>query len=121
MYNACVYQQSPDVDAEIDVASLPGSSPTTDASEGLELETAWTNALVWLTAKIMHYCFQSSGPEPRENSRTWQTLTSALDEWEQQKPLTFRPIWQSETDPSADGEYFPRTLFVADWHGGCQA
>ena len=119
MYNACVYQQSPDVDVEIGVASLPPSSPTDRASQSLEVETAWTNALVWLTAKVMHYCFQNSGQEPRDNAGTWQTLTSALDDWEQHKPATFQPIWQSEIDSSPGRECFPSTSFIADWHGMC--
>lgn len=119
MYNACVYQQSPDVDVEIDVAPLPPSSPTDRASKTLEVETAWTNALVWLTAKVMHYCFRNFGQELRDNSRTWQTLTSALDYWEQQKPTTFQPIWQNEIDSSPGRECFPSTSFIADWHGMC--
>ena len=114
MYNACVYQQSPDLDVEIDVAPLPPSSPRDCASKSLEVETAWTNALVWLTAKIMHYGFQNFS---HDKSMIWQTLTSALDEWEQRKPTTFQPIWQSESGSSPGRRCFPSTRFIADWHG----
>lgn len=116
MYNACVYQQPPDVDPETDVASLSISHLPTTLAQELEQEAAWTNSLVWLTTKVMHFCFRLSSLEIHERLSQWHSLNVALDQWQSQRPLSFEPIWIGQAEPEADNP-FPVVLLTADWHG----
>lgn len=113
MYNACVYQQPPDVDPATDVAPIVIRQPTTFA-ENLLHEAAFTNSLVWLTTRVMHFCFRSGGQDMHERLLQWNSLNNALAAWHAQRPLSFDPIWIGEANTE---HAFPVVLLKADWHG----
>lgn len=115
MYNACVYQQPPDVDQETNVAPSTVLHPSSSFSEELEHEGAWTNSLVWLTTNIMHFCFRPVNQDIHERSKQWRGLNIALEEWQSQRPKSFEPIWAGATSETINP--FPRVVLTADWHG----
>ena len=117
MYNSCVYQQPPDVDIDTDVAHLPVSDITIAFTQELQLETAWTNSLVWLTTKIMHLCFRLGNQELHDRLSQWKSLSDALDQWQLQRPASFQPIWIDEPEAMTEQRPFPVVLLSADWHG----
>ena len=116
MYNACVYQQPPDVDLDTDIRTVDITQNGTNFIQESEQQAAWTNYLVWLTIKVMHFCFRSSRQEIHERLSEWHSLDDDLNQWQTQRPSSFQPIWVSQADPEADSP-FPVVLLMTDWHG----
>lgn len=116
MYNACVYQQPPDVDPDIDVRPVDMTQGASSFVQKLEQQAAWTNYVVWLTIKVMHFCFRSGRQEIHEQLSEWEKLGADLDQWQSRRPSSFEPIWVSQADSEA-GSPFPVVLLMTDWHG----
>jgi hypothetical protein len=113
LYNACVYQQAPNVDLGLVLMAPPVGG---DSVSDLKAETAWANTMTWICATLVHFSFGSSYPEPSTRMRRWQELADAVEGWRKSRPRTFDPIWYS--DPVAgSGNPFPEIWFTADWHG----
>lgn len=119
MYNACVYQQPPDVDPETDVRPVNTTQHASSFIQELEQQAAWTNYLVWLTIKVMHFCFRRGRQEINERLSEWQGLGADLDRWQSQRPSSFEPVWVGQADSEA-GSPFPVVLLMTDWHGEIQ-
>ncbi|KAJ5865275.1 uncharacterized protein N7529_007191 [Penicillium soppii] len=115
LYNACVHQQSPNVD--LDLVLIPPPSEC-DSLSNLNSETAWANTMTWICATVVHFCFGPSYPEPSTRMLRWQELSEAVDSWMSTRPSTFDPIWYSEAVPGS-GNPFPEIWFTADWHSMC--
>jgi hypothetical protein len=116
MYNACVYQQPPDVDPETDVRVVDVTQNAISFTQILEQQASWTNYLVWLTIKVMHFCFRPGRQDITVRLPEWQDLGADLDHWQRQRPSSFEPIWISQADSTA-GSPFPVVLLTTDWHG----
>lgn len=116
MYNACIYQHPPDLDLNVKMAPIPSHSAQRPCDD-FRRETSWTNAIVWLTAKIMRFCFQSAAQNPGQRKRLWHDFSTALDQWEHQKPSTFEPTWQDQDLSAEESPRFPVVIFLRDWHG----
>lgn len=115
LYNACVNQQSPNLDFNLIV--LP--PPSADASLiGIETETAWSNTMTWICAQVIRFCFGDTVSPPRTDTyeQRWLEMSRAVKDWQDSKPSTFEPIWYSEPEPDGDNP-FPEILFTSDWHG----
>ncbi len=116
MYNACIYQHPPDLNLNARMAPmLP--RPAQELHDESQLDTSWTNAIVWLTAKIMRFCFQSSVQSPGQRKVIWDELSNALDQWNHQKPSTFEPLWQDHSSTTGENSPFPVIICLRDWHG----
>lgn len=119
MYNACIYQHPPDLDLNVRMAPiLP--RPFEELRDEYRLETSWSNAVVWLAAKIMRFCFQSSVQSPNQRKGQWHELSCALDDWNDQKPSSFKPIWQ-DSPGTGESLRFPVIICLKDWHGMLQS
>lgn len=114
MYNSCVYQHPLDLDVDIDAAPLPDQA-SERYSDGLAVETAWSNALVWLTAKILHFCFRHDFRGLADRMSSWRRLASELAEWEHRVPASFNALLE-DTETGCTASVFPTILFIADWH-----
>ncbi|KAJ6051257.1 hypothetical protein N7460_001791 [Penicillium canescens] len=112
LYNACVHQQSPNVDLDLVLIPPPGGG---DSLSNLKSETAWANTMTWICATVVHFCFGPSYPEPFARMCRWQELSEAVESWMSTRPSTFDPIWYSEAVPG-NGNPFPEIWFTADWH-----
>lgn len=116
MYNACIYQHPPDLNLNVGMAPiLP--RPAQGLDDETRLETSWANAIVWLTAKIMRFCFQSSVQSPGQRKVVWDGLSNALDQWNCQKPVAFEPLWRDQSSTAAEMSPFPIIICLRDWHG----
>lgn len=115
LYNACVNQQSPNLDFNLTV--LPPPSPDNFVIK-IETETAWANTMTWNCARVIGFCFGDTaslpGSEARE--RRWLEMSKAVQDWQDSRPSTFEPIYWSEPDHSGDNP-FPEIWFTSDWHG----
>lgn len=115
LYNACVYQQPPNVDPNLVLLPPPsGGDPISD----LKSETAWANTMTWICATVVHFCFGSNYPEPLARMHKWRELYDAVESWRKNRPDTFDPIWYSDPVPG-NSNPFPEIWFTADWHGMC--
>ncbi|KAG9736944.1 hypothetical protein KCU77_g16774, partial [Aureobasidium melanogenum] len=111
LYNACVFQQQPNIDLHHELSPIPHSW---DGSSRLRSETAWANNITWICVTIVHFCFGKDSNEPSTRMLKWQELSILLESWRNTRPDTFDPIWQS-AEPT-DNCPFPEIRFVADWH-----
>jgi hypothetical protein len=115
LYNACVNQQSPNLDFNLIVLPPP---PTDDSVVNVETETAWANTMTWICARVIRFCFGDTaslpGSEARE--RRWLEMVQAVQDWQDSRPSTFEPICWSESDHSNDNP-FPGIWFTSDGHG----
>lgn len=119
LYNACVNQQSPNLDFNLVVLQPP---PTDDSVINVETETAWANTMTWICARVICFCFGDTASLPRSNARErrWLELSKEVQDWQDSRPSTFEPICWIEPARSDDNP-FPEILFTSDWHGkiGC--
>lgn len=116
MYNACIYQHPPDLNLNVSMAPMLPRPAQGNVDESL-LETSWANAIVWLTAKVMRFCFQSSVESLGQRKGMWDELSNALDQWNHQKPSTFEPLWQDHSPTVGRYPRFPVVICLRDWHG----
>lgn len=77
-----------------------------------KVDCAWTNRLVGLACEVVNYCFGSQ----QQSIEKWMSLTTRVESWNIQKPLTFEPFFEQSSDIS-DGHPFPTVHLLNDWHG----
>ena len=110
LYNACINQQTPNVDFSLTLLPIPSLG----SADMLRSETAWANTMTWICATIVHFCFSSDPQDHSTRMPKWQELNKAVEDWATSRPPSFNPIWQG--DGSCDGNPFPEYYFAADWH-----
>lgn len=113
LYNACVYQVTPNVNLKRMLSEIP---PAPDHLTELRSETGWANWATWLCATVVDFAFGSDKQEHSQRVQKWQDLSLAIENWRAHRPATFEPIWASETGEVPDMP-FPEIRFAADWHG----
>lgn len=115
LYNACVNQQSPNLDFSL-IVLPPPSTDTTNVN--VETETAWANAITWICARVVKFCFGDTASLPGGEARQqrWYELSQSIQNWQNSKPGTFDPIWCAQPDHSSENP-FPEIWFTSDWHG----
>jgi hypothetical protein len=84
--------------------NLEAYAPQMDSS--VLWDWAWANRMVWTTAEIVAFAFSTDKSQSR-----LQDLKRNTEEWYQQKPDSFRPLYV------ARGAVFPEIHFVRPWHG----
>ncbi|KAG9701412.1 hypothetical protein KCU76_g11, partial [Aureobasidium melanogenum] len=107
LYNACVFQQPPNIDLHHELSPTPHSW---DGSSKLRSETAWANNMTWICVTVVHFCFGKDSHEPSARMLKWQELSIALESWRNTRPDTFDPIWQC-AEPTDDCP-FPEIRFL---------
>ncbi len=117
LYNACVNQQPPNVDFDLIVLPPP---PAEGLLVDTKTETAWANAMTWISATVVQFCFGTglTISDRLKRMRKWQELSESVKTWHRTKPSTFDPIWYSEPAPDSRNP-FPDIWFTADCHGTC--
>ena len=115
LYNACVNQQSPNLDP--DLLLIDPSSFSRKGDAGLGSETAWANTITWITATIVKFCFGCEPQDPREKLLKWEELSAATENWAKSRPSTFDPLWASNSSSGCPAHPFPIFYFSCDWHG----
>lgn len=110
LYNACINQQAPNVDFSLTLLPIPRPGD----GDTLRCETAWANAMTWICATVVQFCFGTHTQEHSSRMPKWQELSHAVEDWARSRPPSFNPIWQSSG--SSDGSPFPEYYFAADWH-----
>ncbi|KAF2787521.1 hypothetical protein K505DRAFT_411392 [Melanomma pulvis-pyrius CBS 109.77] len=113
LYSASVNQQPPNIDFNLQLHPIPAPPADPSPASTLTRETAWANKMTWICACIVQYAFDGVEVEPASRVRQSQALSNALEEWKNERPSTFNPIWQA---PARDVSVFPEIWFTADWH-----
>jgi hypothetical protein len=74
----------------------------------------WANAISYVLAKTINFCFENSESQPTEGRvSTWKLLAADVASWEEYRPATFDPFSEA---PKA-GNVFPSIWLVRPWHG----
>jgi hypothetical protein len=112
---ATINQQPPNIDFSLQLHPTPASMHDAHPLARLRLETAWANQMTWNLAHVINYCFDTSDLQGERNqrSRRWQELWDQVQQWANERPQAFDPIWQGEA--GARGR-FPQIWFTTDWH-----
>lgn len=115
LYNACVNQQSPNLDFNR-IVSPPPSTHTSIVN--VETETAWANTITWICARVVQFCFGDTASLPGGEARQqrWLELSKGIQNWQDSRPGTFEPVWYAQPDHSSENP-FPEIWFTSDWHG----
>lgn len=81
--------------------------------------------MTWICSQIVQYCFgggygTSGSGSLEQNARMakWKELNDKVEEWVNERPRTFDPVWESAGERSETSDNpFPDIMFAADWHG----
>ncbi|KAF2996494.1 hypothetical protein E8E13_005418 [Curvularia kusanoi] len=115
LYNATISQESLDLDFTLTLEPITPADDDKHPLDWLTRSTAWSNHILWNTARIANFCFSSPGCEETSTSRasTWQELWDNNASWQAQRPAEFDPIGSG---PPRNGDAFADIWFTADWH-----
>lgn len=113
---ATINQQTPNIDFSLQLHPKPASMHDAHPLARLSLETAWSNQMTWKLAHVVNYCFDNNDVQNERNSRAqrWQTLSDQVQQWADERPEAFDPIFQGT---AGIGRPFPEIWFTSDWHG----
>lgn len=117
LYSASVNQQPPNIDFNLQLHPIPTPLANPSPASTLRRETAWANKMTWICACVVQYAFDGVEFEPASRMRQSQGLSNALEEWKNERPSSFNPIWQGL---AGEVSVFPEIWFTADWHGECE-
>lgn len=117
LYNATINQQSLDVDISLKVHPPPMMISTSEHPlVRLKIETAWTNQMVWNTARVVNFCYEAAHPlsDRQRRSQKWQELWDIVQSWMKERPDGFNAIYEGASHSTTA---FQQIWFTADWHG----
>ncbi|KAF2851093.1 hypothetical protein T440DRAFT_68060 [Plenodomus tracheiphilus IPT5] len=115
LYNATINQTTLDIDFSLQLHPTPSSMRDSHPLARLRLETAWCNQMVWNTACVVNFCYESADPQTERIHRPqrWQELWDLIQAWNNERPEAFNAIFDGT---SGDESAFRVILFTADWH-----
>ncbi|KAI8939425.1 hypothetical protein NX059_003205 [Plenodomus lindquistii] len=115
LYNATINQQTLDIDFSLQLHPTPSSMRDSHPLARLRLETAWCNQMVWNTAQIVNFCYETADPQTERVRRPhkWQELWDLLHAWMAERPEGFNAIFEGDSNPA---HAFKDIWFTADWH-----
>lgn len=113
---ATINQQPPNIDFSLQLHPTPASMHDSHPLARLRLETAWSNRMTWNLANVVNYCFDDNDMQSERSVRKqrWQTLSDEVQQWANERPDAFDPIWQGNAGETGS---FPEIWFTSDWHG----
>lgn len=113
---ATINQQTPNIDFSLQLHPTPASMHDAHPLARLRLETAWSNQMTWNLAHVVNYCFDNSDAQSELSVRTqrWQALSDQVQQWANERPEAFDPIFQGTPE---EGRPFADIWFTSDWHG----
>lgn len=115
LYNATINQQTLDIDFSLELHPKPSSLHDSHPLARLRLETAWSNQMLWNTARVVNFCYETGDPQNERVRRPqkWQELWNLVHEWRNERPEGFDAIYEGESNST---NAFGRIWFTADWH-----
>ncbi|KAH7394079.1 hypothetical protein DE146DRAFT_765693 [Phaeosphaeria sp. MPI-PUGE-AT-0046c] len=111
LYMATIDQHTPNIDFSLQLHPTPASMHDSHPLARLRLETAWSNQMTWNLAHVVNYCFDNNDMQSERSIRTqrWQALSDQVQQWANERPEAFNPIFQGKAGEKGS---FPEIWFT---------